>query len=129
MSKAYPLDPQGKLRTDRSAFTSIETTLVIDPNPAAPPANPLANRRFVVLAFPTDTVRLGDSAVSDTTGYGTRGTARGSGWDHASARALYSSRFQFLRGQYASIQVSDGVEVYARIHGVAFEDVVVLELA
>ena len=129
MSKAYPLDRQGKLRADRSAAASIETTLAIDPDPAALPASPLANRRFVVLAFPTDTVRLGDSTVSNTTGYGTRGTQRGSGWDHASARALYTSRFQFLRGQYASIQVSDAVEAYARIHAVALEDVVVLELA
>jgi len=129
MRKAYPLEPQGRLRTDRSAAASIETTLVIDPNPAPLPTTPLTNRRFAVLAFPTDLVRLGDSNVTDESGYGTRGTGRGSGWDGVSLRPLYTSRFQFLRAQYASIQVTDGVAVYARIHGVALEDVVVLELA
>jgi|GEM_PF-6875225 len=45
-----------------------------------------------------------------------------------SRRGDYSSRFQFLRGQYVTLALSDEVDVYGTVPG-AVEDVVVLELA
>lgn len=128
-AKTVNLDGNGHAKVSSAANSDLETTLLIDPNPSAVPPSALGDRRHLVIAFPTDIVRLGVSSVSDSTGYGVRGRKGGSDWQQASARSAYSNRKQFLRGQYTSLLVANELTIYARIRANALEDVVAFELA
>ena len=128
-SKTGNLDANGALKVSLAADTAVATTYVDVTNTAQKlPGTPLENRREMIIAFPTDFVFLGPSGIDNNTGYGTRGRKGGTTWDYASAIGDYSSRRQFLRGQYATLRVTDDLGVYG-VNNSALESVVVLELS
>jgi hypothetical protein len=128
--KALNIDDQGRVRCTPASADSVAGQGVDNPFDDPLPPSALANRRLLVIAFPTDAVLLGPPGVSLSTGYGVRGTGRISGWAGAPTIALgqYSSRTQFLRGQYTYLLVTEDVAVHG-IRDAAVEEVATLELA
>jgi len=56
---------------------------------------------------------IGTSGVTSTVGYLTRGTERGGNYAHEPDVQAYSTRKQFLRGQYMHLAALDAVTVCA----------------
>src|SRR5690606_22998221 len=84
------------------------------PNQSCVPLNggsPLADRKFVVVSFPTDGIHIGRSPVGQADSYFTRGSGRGSTWSARPKTERYSNRFQFLRGQYLTIAIASDVQL------------------
>lgn len=73
----------------------------------------LADRKRLVLTFPTDTMWFGTSGVTHTNGYLNRATGRGGTFSDAPNVSDYSSRKQFLRAQYVYLAALDSVEACA----------------
>ena len=89
---------------------------------------PLADRKYLVMTIPLDTVSFGgDSNVTGDTGYARRGRGSKSGFTGPPNVEDYSNRKQFLRGQYMSIALLDAVPVFAQSGG-SFERAFSLEL-
>lgn len=125
---SFAIDATGRLKVTMSAADAIATTLVNNPLDDPIPDNPVKGRRLLVIAFPTDKVVLGPPGVSKTTGYGVRGTGRADPWTDPPVISQYSSRAQFLRGQYTYMWVTDDVDVHGFVD-TGVEIVVALELA
>lgn len=123
------IDKVGRSITTQAAVASVATSTVQNPDQDKVPTTPLPMRRLLVLAFPTDGIVIGDEAVTEQSGYPTRGSRRGAGYDLESVAAEYSSRFQFMQAQYFYLRVSDTLDVYARAYSGAWEGVITLELA
>lgn len=123
------IDKTGRVVTVQAAGAGVATSTVQNPNQDKVPATPLPKRRLLVLAFPTDGIVVGDETVTEESGYPTRGTRRGAAYDLESVASQYSSRFQFMQGQYFYLGVSDTLDFYARAYSGAWEGVITLELA
>lgn len=87
----------------------------------------LADRKWLVITFPSDGVWIGAPGLTASTGYKTRGSGRGD-LTHAPVISLYSSRKQFLRGQYSRLGLLDSVPLCAT-EFTAVESVASLEMA
>ena len=75
----------------------------------------LADRKYLLVTFPIDEVYVGESLVSESTSYFSDGSGRnttGSGQPEVNA---YSSRKQFLRGQYLWLRLRSDVKLNAHI--------------
>lgn len=90
-------------------------------------ASLLPDRKYLILAFPSDGVFFGSGTISTASSYWSPGTDRGSDGTHAPAVGSYSNRKQFLRGQYWSVPLLSGIGICA--NNLSAEYVAALELS
>ncbi len=135
LSKAWYINPAHEALVDYAAdqeggeqngFITFDSG--VHPVPFGSSDPPLADRKYLILTFPSDRVWMGNSNVTGTTGYSTQGRKAGSGFDGPPGLERYSSRKQFLRGQYKTIELLDEVPFFVTAQG-NLEAAVSLELA
>ena len=141
LSKAWRINPAHEVlvnyAADQEGGEQVGKTELGDPLPPGEVpfgllAPPLADRKYLVMTIPLDSVMFGgDSNVTGGTGYIRRGRASGSLPAPFAGPPVvedYSNRKQFLRGQYLSMALLDAVPVFAQ-SGSSFEVAFSLELA
>lgn len=117
----YAAGRVGGAQVGRSHLTSEECV----PFSNAPP---LADRKYLVLAFPAEAVYVSKSPVSESAAYRVPGAGRGGSYSAAPDLSRYSNRKQFLRGQYLQLALLSSVQVCAKA-SLSVEDIASMEIS
>lgn len=88
----------------------------------------LPDRKLLIITFPTDNCNMGNSSLTVSNGYETRGSRRGTSYVLDPVVGAYSNRKQFLRGQYFQVSLASNVEFCARDNG-GGEEMTAMELS
>ena len=128
-SPTINLDVNGATRVAMVAARDIATVFVNPSNETVKiPATPVANRRWLLICYASDTMMIGSKSVTVSNGYASYGSGRGAFLNGQSKRSQYSNRRQFLRSQYQWLAMPGEIDVWI-VEGTAAEWAGALELS